>query len=108
MQGHVCTLQHAHRFARSVTAHCPACTEQLVLLLLLLAAAVLGLHMCAGVPIIADSKFMAAYSMIEPNAVYIQEDGKNELDVMFSVARMTPEEMWRIRLGEPSAASLCV
>jgi hypothetical protein len=43
---------------------------------------------------------MAAYSMIEPNAVYIQEDGKNELDVMFSVARMTPEEMWRIRLGE--------
>jgi hypothetical protein len=43
---------------------------------------------------------MAAYSMIEPNAVYIQEDGKNELDVMFSVARMTPEEMWRIRLGK--------
>lgn len=54
----------------------------------------------AGVPIIADSKFMAAYSMIEPNAVFYQEDGKNELDIMFSVARMTPEEMWRTRLGE--------
>lgn len=57
----------------------------------------------AGVPIIADSKFMAAYSMIEPNAVYPQEDGKNELDVMFSVARMTPEEMWRTRLGDHAA-----
>lgn len=43
---------------------------------------------------------MAAYSMIEPNAVYPQEDGKNELDVMFSVARMTADEMWRTRLGE--------
>jgi hypothetical protein len=57
----------------------------------------------AGVPIIADSKFMAAYSMIEPNAVYPQEDGKNELDIMFNVARMTPEEMWRTRLGEQGA-----
>jgi hypothetical protein len=53
----------------------------------------------AGVPIIADSKFMAAYSMIEPNSVYYQEDGKNELDVMFEVARMTTDEMWRTRLG---------
>jgi hypothetical protein len=26
----------------------------------------------AGVPILADSRFMAAYSMIEPNAVYLQ------------------------------------
>lgn len=50
-------------------------------------------------PIIADSKFMAAYSMIEPNSVYYQEDGKNELDVMFEVARMTTDEMWRTRLG---------
>lgn len=55
--------------------------------------------MVAGVPIIADSKFMAAYTMIEPNAVFFQEDGRDELDVMFSVARMTPEEMWRTRLG---------
>jgi hypothetical protein len=54
----------------------------------------------AGVPIIADSRFMAAYSMIEPGAVYPQEDGKNELDAMFDVARMTPEEIWRTRLGE--------
>lgn len=52
-----------------------------------------------GVPIIADRKFMAAYSMIEPNAVFPQEDGRNELDIMFNVARMTPEEMWRTRLG---------
>jgi hypothetical protein len=47
---------------------------------------------------------MAAYSMIEPNSVYHQEDGKNELDVMFEVARMTPDEMWRTRLGTRSHA----
>jgi len=68
--------------------------------LLLNAQIVVCCVVAAGVPIIADSKFMAAYSMIEPNAVFYQEDGKNELDVMFSVARMTPEEMWRTRLGE--------
>lgn len=61
----------------------------------------------AGVPIIADSRFMAAYSMIEPNAVFYQEDGKNELDIMFQVARMAPEEMWRTRLGE-SAYVMCI
>lgn len=54
----------------------------------------------AGVPIIADSKFMAAYSMIEPEAVYHQENDQNELDAMFNVAHMAPEEMWRARLGE--------
>jgi hypothetical protein len=43
---------------------------------------------------------MTAYSMIEPNAVFYQEDDKNELDVMFAVAQMTPEEVWRTRLGE--------
>ncbi|KAF8068202.1 Ugt3a1 [Scenedesmus sp. PABB004] len=52
-----------------------------------------------GVPIIADKRFMAAYSMIERPAVYYQDDDKNELDVMFSVARMAPEEMWRTRLS---------
>jgi hypothetical protein len=65
----------------------------------------LPLPSAAGVPIIADSKFMAAYSMIEPNAVFPQEDGRNELDIMFNVARMTPEEMWRTRLGEQCRAT---
>lgn len=55
--------------------------------------------MLAGVPIIADKPFMTAYSMIERNAVYYQDDNQNELDVMFSVARMNPEEMWRTRMG---------
>jgi hypothetical protein len=55
----------------------------------------------AGVPIITDSRFMAAYSMIEPDAAYSQEDGRNELDTMVEVARMAPEEMWRTRIGEP-------
>lgn len=53
----------------------------------------------AGVPIIADKPFMDAYTMIERNAVYYQDDDKNELDVMFRVARMAPEEMWRARMG---------
>jgi hypothetical protein len=65
----------------------------------------LPLPSAAGVPIIADRKFMAAYSMIEPNAVFPQEDGRNELDIMFNVARMTPEEMWRTRLGEQCRAT---
>jgi hypothetical protein len=28
-----------------------------------------------------------------------QDDDKNELDAMFSIARMAPEEMWRTRMG---------
>lgn len=53
----------------------------------------------AGVPIIADKPFMGAYTMIERNAVYYQDEDKNELDVMFTIARMLPEEMWRTRMG---------
>lgn len=54
---------------------------------------------CVGVPIIADKRFMTAYTMIERNAVYYQDDDKNELDAMFAIARMVPEEMWRTRMG---------
>lgn len=84
----------------SITASAPAAA-------IAAAAAAVAVTTPAGVPIIADSKFMAAYSMIEPNAVYLQEDGRNELDVMFSVARMTPEEMWRIRLGGQGGCGGC-
>uniref|UniRef100_A0A383VTG1 Glycosyl transferase family 1 domain-containing protein n=1 Tax=Tetradesmus obliquus TaxID=3088 RepID=A0A383VTG1_TETOB len=52
-----------------------------------------------GVPIIADKPFMGAYTMIERSAVYYQDDDKNELDAMFAIARMAPEEMWRTRMG---------
>ena len=49
--------------------------------------------------IIADKRFTTAYSMIDRNAVYYQDDNLNELDMMFSIARMTTEEMWRTRSG---------
>jgi hypothetical protein len=52
-----------------------------------------------GVPIIADAAFMGAYTMIEHDAVYYQEIGSNELDVMFNVVRMPVEEMWRTRMA---------
>jgi hypothetical protein len=37
--------------------------------------------------------------MIDRNAVYYQDDNLNELDMMFSIARMPTEEMWRTRSG---------
>lgn len=42
---------------------------------------------------------MAAYSMMEPGAVFPQEDGMTELDVMFSITKLKFDDMWRTRTG---------
>lgn len=51
----------------------------------------------AGVPIIADSKFLTAYSMMEPAAVFQQGLSESELDVMFRVVNLPPEEVGAAR-----------
>eukprot|EP00878_Enallax_costatus_P040079 GHUV01046061.1.p1 GENE.GHUV01046061.1~~GHUV01046061.1.p1 ORF type:complete len:169 (+),score=26.14 GHUV01046061.1:158-664(+) len=50
-----------------------------------------------GVPIIADDAFLEAYSMMEPAAVFEQDPGETELDVMFRVAQLAPEEVLAVR-----------
>ncbi|KIZ04003.1 hypothetical protein MNEG_3957 [Monoraphidium neglectum] len=52
-----------------------------------------------GVPIIADERMLQAYSFLERKAVFYQDDSQTELDVMFAVSKMKPDDMWRARSG---------
>jgi hypothetical protein len=52
-----------------------------------------------GVPVVADAPFLAAYTMIERNAAFYQDQAQSELDVMFGVMKQRPEEMWRTRMA---------
>jgi hypothetical protein len=50
-----------------------------------------------GVPMIADDKFLSAYTMIDRGAVYHRPDGQDEVEVMFRVAKQSAGETWRAR-----------
>lgn len=50
-----------------------------------------------GVPMIADDRFLDAYTMIDRAAVYPRADGEDEVAVMFRVAAQDARETWRAR-----------
>ncbi|WIA10164.1 hypothetical protein OEZ85_010368 [Tetradesmus obliquus] len=50
-----------------------------------------------GVPVIADAAFLSAYSMMEPAAVFEQQQGESELDAMFRAAAQPAEQVLRTR-----------
>lgn len=50
-----------------------------------------------GVPIIADDRFLNAYTMIDRGAIYYRMDGQDDVDVMFAVQRQGARETWRVR-----------
>lgn len=53
--------------------------------------------MITGVPMIADDKFLDAYTMIDRSAVYHRGEGQEEVDVMFRVSAQDARETWRAR-----------
>lgn len=53
--------------------------------------------MITGVPMIADDKFLDAYTMIDRSAVYYRAEGQEEVDVMFAVSAQDARETWRAR-----------
>jgi hypothetical protein len=53
--------------------------------------------MITGVPMIADDRFLDAYTMIDRGAVFYRQEGQAEVDVMFGVGRQDPRETWRAR-----------
>lgn len=55
------------------------------------------LHIQTGVPVLADSAFLQAYSMLSPATVFEQHAGEDELAAMFRVARLPSEHIWSTR-----------
>jgi hypothetical protein len=53
--------------------------------------------MITSVPMIADDRFLDAYTMIDRGAVYYRSEGEEEVDVMFRVAQQDARETWRAR-----------
>ena len=53
--------------------------------------------MAAGVPVVSDKAFLQAYSMLSTSTVFEQHEHENELDVMFRVARLPAEAIWKTR-----------
>jgi hypothetical protein len=53
--------------------------------------------MITGVPMIADDRFLDAYTMIDRGAVFYRTEGQAEVDVMFGVGKQDPRETWRAR-----------
>jgi hypothetical protein len=50
-----------------------------------------------GVPMIADDRFLDAYTMIDRSAVFYRREGQAEVDVMFGVGEQGAGETWRAR-----------
>lgn len=51
----------------------------------------------SGTPVMADSRLLRAYSMLNKEAVFFQEDYETEVDVMMRVMSMDREKVWKVR-----------
>jgi hypothetical protein len=47
--------------------------------------------------VLADRAFLQAYSLLSADTVFEQHPGEDELDVMFRVARLPEDAIWRTR-----------